>query len=247
MRGHGLLHYNEFREILEHYHVSDRAKQALKGLKLVLLVGPTSTGRNTIIRYLVKHFDYYFIISDTTRQPQVRDGRLEQNGVDYYFRSEEDALADLKAGEFLEAAIIHEQQVSGRSIRELERAKILNRIAIADVETVGANKVMHASTDAKAVFLVPPSFEHWMDRIASRGHMSDRELRNRLTSAAIEFEDALRHDYYNFVVADSIERAAKTIDAIAHGKPNPQQGRGIELIHQLQYRLQQKLDSMKYI
>jgi guanylate kinase len=239
-----LAHYTEFRETLADYIISDRAKQVLDGLELVLLVAPTSTGRNTVIKELVSDEGYYFVVSDTTREPQIRDGEKEENGVNYFFRTEEEVLADLEAGEFLEAAIIHEQQVSGLSIRELEKAKNLQKIAITDIEIVGADNVMKAKPDTTTIFLLPPSFEVWQQRMASRGHMGQQELVNRLRSAEKEFQAALQHDYYNFVVSENVEQSAAIIDDIAHGKPNPHQGRGAGLIHQLQDNLQQKLASM---
>jgi guanylate kinase len=239
-----LARYTEFRETLADYVMSDRARQALEGLKLVLLVAPTSTGRNTVIKELVENDNYYFVISDTTREPQVRDGKKEENGVHYFFRTEEEMLADLEAGEFLEAAIIHEQQVSGLSIRELEKAKSRGKVAITDIEIVGADNVMKAKPDTVAIFLLPPNFEVWQHRMASRGHMSEPELINRLKSAQKEFDAALHHDYYNFVVSDNVEQAAAIIDGIAHGKPNPHEGRGAGIIHSLQDNLQQKLASM---
>jgi len=242
-----LKHHAEFRNVLTKYQMSERAKKALEGLKFILTVAPTSTGRNTIIRHLVKHKNYYFIVSDTTRQPQIRDGRMEQNGIDYFFRTEEEMLRDLKAGEFLEAAIIHEQQVSGVSIRELERAKLLNRTAITDIETLGTDIVMRTTPEAKAIFLVPPGFEEWQTRINSRGHMSKEEFRNRLGSADHEFKSALEHEYYNLVIADNVEHASSIIDDIANGKPNTQQDQARDLIHSLQDQLASKLESMKYM
>src|SRR5438105_2867014 len=95
-----LKHHQEFQEVLKNYHVSERAKKALEGLKLVLLVAPTSTGRNTAIQELIKNHNYHFIVSDTTRPPQIRDGQLEKNGVNYFFRTEEEMLEELRAGEF---------------------------------------------------------------------------------------------------------------------------------------------------
>jgi guanylate kinase len=245
MNQSSLKHYQEFKNVLATYTMSERAKKALEGLRLILLVAPTSTGRNTVIHELQKQKgdEYNFIISDTTRAPQVRDGKLEENGVIYFFRSEEEILADLQSGEFLEAALIHDLQVSGISIRELEKAKNLNKIAITDIEIQGADNVMRAKPDTKAIFLLPPSFEAWQDRMASRGRMSEHELRNRLKSAAVEFDAALHHPYYNFVVTENVPQTAAIIDAIAHGKTNPHQGRGASLIHHLQDRLQQKLAS----
>ncbi len=205
-----------------------------------MLVAPTSTGRNTIIRHLLKNPDYYFVVSDTTRPPQVRDGQPEQNGVDYFFRSEGEILADLKTGEFLEAAIIHEQQVSGISIRELEKAKGQGKIAITDIEIVGVDNVMRANPEAKAIFLLPPSFEEWQKRMHSRSHMGHQELDNRLKSAEKELKAALEHDYYHFVIAEDIGQAAGIIDSIANNGPNPHQDRGLALVKSLYAQLQHK-------
>jgi guanylate kinase len=191
MNHFALKHHQDFKTVLASYSMSERAKKALEGLRLVLLVAPTSTGRNTVIQELLrqKPEQYHFIISDTTRAPQVRDGKLEETGVNYFFN------------------------------------------------------VMRAKPDTKAIFLLPPSFEEWQNRMASRGHMSEHELRNRLRSAATEFEAALHHSYYNYVTAENVSQSAAIIDAIAHDKPNPYQGRGVSLIHQLQDRLEQKLSS----
>lgn len=239
-----LSKYNEFKSVLATYHMSERAKSALEGLHLVLLVAPSSTGRNTVIHHLVEKFNYYFVISDTTRKPQVRDGKLEENGVNYFFRSEEDMLRDLEAGEFLEAALIHEQQVSGISIRELEKAKDLNRVAITDIEHIGADNVMKVSNKAKAIFLLPPSFEEWQRRIQSRGHMSPHEFKNRLNSAVKELDAAKQHRYFHYVITEHVGQSAAIIDAIAHDGLNPHQGRGEHLVHQLEYDLKQKLETM---
>jgi guanylate kinase len=239
-----LKHHQDFKETLANYQMSKRAIKALEGLKFILASGPSSSGRNTVIKYLVENYGYYFVISDTTRPPQIRDGKLEQNGVNYFFRSEEEMLSDLKAGEFLEAAIIHEQQVSGVSVRELGRAKLLNKVAITDIEIVGTDNIMKATNKAKAIFLVPPSFDEWMQRIHSRGLMSPQEIKNRLTSAVKEFETALAKDYYQFVVAENVEHTAAIIDAIAHNQRNPDHHKGQQLIEKLRQELNSKLESL---
>ena len=96
---------------------------------------------------------------------------------------------------------------------------------------------MRSDAEAKAIFLVPPSYEEWLARIKNRGHMSPQEIKNRLTSAAKEFKAALEHDYYQFVVAENIQQSAEIIDAIAHDGINPHQDRGRSLIQQLYQRL----------
>lgn len=219
-----LVRIDEFRDVLSHYRLSDEAKQTLEGLRLALMVGPTSSGRNTIIRELVKTGRYHFIVSDTTRKPRVNDGVPEQNGVEYWFRSEDDMLADLHQGMFLEAAIIHNQQVSGMSIRELAQARDSGKIAIDEVEIAGAGNTYIAKPDTVIIFSVPPGFDAWMKRLQNRGKLPEDEVRRRLESACDEFEAALTHEYYHFVVNDKIDETVATIDAMAqHGQFNYQQ------------------------
>lgn len=211
-----LRHLAEFQSALKDYHLSDAAMQTLTQTKLVVLVGPTSAGRNTIINELVKTGDYVHIVSDTTRAVREKDGvPIEQNGREYWFRDEEDVLADLRNGEYMEAAIIHNQQVSGCNIRELEVARKANKIAIKDIEPSGAQTVHDLNSDTIVVFVTPPSFEVWMSRLRGRGTLPEDEVRRRLESASKEFAVALEHDYYTFVVNDSFEDAVADVHAIA--------------------------------
>lgn len=206
---------DEFRRELASYKLSPAAAEILASTKLVLLVAPTSSGRNTIIQELLKTGEFHFIISDTTRQPRVNNGILEQNGREYWFRTEAEFLSELRLGEFLEAAIIHNQQVSGISIRELKKARDDNKIAITDVEVVGAGHIQSAKPDALVIFMVPPTFDIWLERIHKRGQMPADELKRRLTSACKEFEAALANDYYRFVLNDTISGTAAEVQAFA--------------------------------
>jgi guanylate kinase len=239
-----LEHYSEFKEILDKYTISEPAQQVLQDLKLVLLIAPTSGGRNTIIRHLANAGGYYYIISDTTRSPRVNDGVLEQDGKEYWFRTEEDMLADLKAGEFLEAEIIHRQQVSGISIRELKKAQAEHKVAITDVDINGIHNIIKAKPDALAIMILPPSFEEWQRRVASRGRMMPGEEKRRFETALRIFEDGQKYDFYRYVISENIEQSAGIIDAIVQGKPNPHQGRAYSLIQHLEENLRDKLASM---
>ncbi len=208
-----LQHLEDFQRVLNDYHISARGQKVLADLRLVLLVGPTASGRNTIINALVETGKYHPIISDTTRQPRANNDVMEKNGVEYWFRSEEDMLADLRAGEFLEAAIIHNQQVSGISLRELERATTLHKAAVNEIEVVGMHNIIQAKPDTFAFFVVPPSFETWMQRLDNRGAMPATEKRQRLQTAVDEFQEALKHDYYTYLVNDEFHHS---VDRINH-------------------------------
>ena len=243
----GLQRYQEFKQLIDSYHMSERAVKALSNVRLVVMVGASSTGRNTIIRRQIETGRYHFIVSDTTRPPRVNDGVLEQNGREYWFKTEEEMLDELRNGELLEAELIHDQQVSGVSIRELEKAMAENKIALADLDLKGVHGVMTAKPDALAVMVVPPSFDEWQRRLAGRGRMAPDEQKRRLETAAKIFEDGLKQPYYHYVISENIEQSAAIIDAIIDGKQNPHQGRAPGLIQHLQESLKQKLSSIDQV
>ena len=219
-----LKQIEKFRQVLNDYKLSEAAKAALARIQFVLFVGPSSSGRNTIMNELVKTGDYHIVVSDTTRHPRVNNGIPEQNGREYWFRSEQDVLADLEAGNFLEAAIIHEQQVSGISLRELQTAADEHKIAINEIEVVGADNVHAASPTTRFLFVIPPSFEEWMARMSARGQLPAEEVVRRLTSAVSEIETALNRDFYTFVVNDTFALSTQRVDGIIkQGTVDPQE------------------------
>jgi len=210
-----LKNLDDFRNILSNYHVSEESKRILAETDLALLVGPTSAGRDTIIAELLKTGTYYQLVSDTTRKMRYKDRRpIEQNGRDYWFRSEEEVLEDLRQGKFIEAAIIHLQQVSGIHSREITKAHASGRTAITDFEPVGAETIYRLKPESKIIFVVPPSFEIWMERLKRRGHMHEDELHRRLQTAVQEFETALSKTYYHIVINDVLEDTVKRVDGL---------------------------------
>ena len=232
----------EFEKVLANYIISPQAQEVLKYLQLVLLLAPTSTGRSVISRRLIDSGRYYYIVSDTTRPPQVRDGKLEQEGVQYHFKTEEEVLAGLKAGNFLEAELIHNQQVSGISIQELKKACRSGKIAFTEADMAGVTNVKLVKPDSIAVFLLPPSFTEWQRRIYGRGGASPAEIKRRLKTAVRLLEKGPKLDYFKFVIAgDDVERTVRIIDDLAAGRPNPQQARGLELARQLLAELKKTL------
>jgi guanylate kinase len=224
-----------FKEILQTYQPAVTATLLLEDIRLVLLVGPSLAGRNTTIRTLLETGRYHYIISDTTRQPRINDGVPEQNGREYWFRSEAEVLEELQAGAFLEAAVIHEQQVSGISLRELQKAHDEHKIAITDIEIAGVDNIIQVKPTTLAIFMLPPSFEEWQRRLQQRGAMDQSEVRRRLQGACRELKAALKQPYYVFVINESIEQAADDVNKLALGQPPQSQAqhKGRELASQL--------------
>ena len=213
-----LQHAEEFREILKSYAMSEHSKQLLLQTPFVMLSAITASGRNTILEELLKTNQFYTVVSDTTREKRVNDGILEKDGLQYWFRSEEEVLERLKQGKYIEAALIHDQQVSGLSIEEFEKASKLHKIAMSDLEVQGVDVIMKANPQAIAIFVVPPSYDEWLLRWARRGVIPEVEKQHRIDSARKELQVALSKNYYHFVINDALPEVVQDIVQIAHGE-----------------------------
>lgn len=230
-----LEHMEEFRKAIAGMRLSEHAKRVLNRANLVAMSGLAGGGRNTIINYLVEHHGYHFVISDTTRPPKLRDGAMEQDGVQYYFRTEEGMLEDIRSGEFIEAEIIHNQQVSGTSIREVERAMESGKVAIRDFEYLGTQNVAAAKPDAHIIGVLPPDYATWQQRLSKREDIHPDEFANRLQTAEKVLEVMLRMPYFKFVINDTVEQAAADLRQIVEqGVTDPaKQQHGRELAQQI--------------
>jgi guanylate kinase len=209
---------SQLRAAVASYQIAPQTIEKLQSLQFVVLAAITGSGRNTIVRELLKTGRYSYIVSDTTRRPRVNDGIKEQNGVEYWFRSEADALADVKAGKYVEVAINHKRYLYGNSIKAYDEALSTHKIAITDVDTKGADTFHRVKSDVMAIFVLPPSYEEWRRRLMDRGDMTDEEFTNRVQSARAELTHALETDFYHFVINDDLDQAVKAIDELATGK-----------------------------
>lgn len=231
-----LKYIDEFHEALKNYHLSEHALQILSQIKLVVLTAPTASGRNTIINELLRTNEYNFVVSDTTREPRINNGIIEQNGREYFFRDERDMLDDIKNGDFLEAEVIHEQQVSGISMRELEKASLEHRAAITDMDIGGVSNILDLKPDTIAVLILPPSFDTWHERIFSRGDMGDKEYRRRLQTAARILKSGIHESSeLKIIINDDLTDAAEEVHELVQNGAfsDEQQQRGIALAEQL--------------
>ncbi len=217
-----LKQLSDFERILKDYYPSKSCIEVFRSVPQVILVGPTAAGRNTMINLLVQTGKYRMIVSDTTRNKRVNNGILEENGKEYWFKSEDEFLAGVEKGEYIEAAIIHQQQVSGAHINEYKKAHKSGLIAVKEIEPNGAELYYELNSGLLAIFLLPPNFDVWMRRLRGRGHIEELEVIRRLQSAQEEISGALKKDYFQFVINNEIHEAAHAVDELAHGrKPDP--------------------------
>jgi len=193
------------------------AIEVIKHTKIALLVGISGAGKDTIKRTLLKLPEFGEIISHTTRPPRYNEGVLEKNGEDYHFIDQDEVAAMLDAGEFVEAKFVH-GTVYGTSIAEVKRAG-QKGIAVTDVDVQGVEEYKRVSNKVVAIFVVPPDYATWVDRLKRRYATNEefmKEWPRRRATAITELTRALELPYYHCVINDTLERAATVASEIAH-------------------------------
>ncbi|MBW2716174.1 MAG: guanylate kinase [Deltaproteobacteria bacterium] len=166
------------------------AGSAQPGIPFVV-AAPSGTGKTTVCRRVVElDGRISFSVSHTTRRK--RDAEVE--GRDYCFVDEPEFRRLVAKGEFLEWAE-YNAHLYGTSWQAIDRGLAGGRDLLLEIEVQGARQVRARRSDARLIFLLPPSVEELERRLTGRGTDSAEEVRRRLDVANREFEAIGDFDY----------------------------------------------------
>ena len=174
----------------------------------VVVAAPSGTGKTTVCREVVaRDPQIEFSISHTTRIQRPR----ERDGVDYHFVSPAEFQRLIDAGAFLEWAVYNGNRY-GTSWAAIDGPLSAGRDLLLEIEVQGARQVRAKRSDARSVFLVPPSFATLRERLEQRAADSAGEISARLDLARHELAEGALFDYA--VVNDELERCVGEVLAI---------------------------------
>ena len=206
---------SELKKLVESYQPSAETVQAMRQVRLVATVGPSATGKTTIMKALAAiQPSVHFVVGETSRAPRIG----EQNGVDLSFRDIQDILDDLHAGRLT-------QVVTGPN-GDLYCTRVENfpvgKICVFPLVPKGIIQFRALPLGFfKAAFIVPASFELWQTWLNNQAKISNwgpEKLQGRLAEAKASFEFALNDQRMNFVLNDKVEKAAARLYQVACGE-----------------------------
>jgi guanylate kinase len=184
--------------------------------RLIVLAGPTAVGKGTVAAAVREtHPEVWISVSATTRSP--RPG--EENGVHYWFVSDEEFDAMIERGDLLEWAVVHKTARYGTPRGPVELALASGRPAMLEIDLQGARQVRETMPDALFVFLKPPSWAELVRRLVGRGTESEAERERRLETARAEL--AAESEFDVTIVNHEVHAAAEELVALMVGPASP--------------------------
>lgn len=191
--------------------------------RLVVMSGPSGVGKSTIRNRVleVSPVPLCLSISATTRQPRAG----EENGVDYYFISDE-AFRELIATDGLleYAEVFGKGTFYGTPRSEVDTRLQSGQWVLLEIDVDGAAQVMRQYPDAVTVFIMPENMAVLEERLRGRGTENEEVMRRRLARA--EYEIGKSGLYQYTIINQTVEKAVadfcKILVAESH-KPSEDQ------------------------
>ena len=175
--------------------------------KLIVISGPSGSGKGTIVEKLLDDKSIELSVSCTTRPPRPH----EKDGVNYFFKREDEFNDMIVSNSFLEHAQVFGCQYGTPKavvLKKLDQGKNI----ILEIDVQGAMQVKGNYDDALLIFISPPSDEELLTRLKKRGTETEAQIKKRFSKAK---EEMAYMDKYDFtVVNDVLEDAVKEIKDI---------------------------------
>jgi len=228
---------------LADYKPNEATKELIRTTPILLLVGPTGAGKDSVKDELLKTGRFHHIVSHTTRPPRINLGVIEKNGREYHFVDTATAQKMLDEQAFIEAKV-YSGNLYGTSVAEIQAAHNEGKTAMTDLEVQGVAEYKALDPGVMAIFLLPPDFETWQDRLERRyGDVVDlKDYRRRLETALKELDQLLSTDYYIGIVNHELHDSARQIEELIKTRKMPDQAEARQTAEQLSKDIQNYLD-----
>ena len=181
--------------------------------QVVVIAGPSGSGKNAIIDEILKRFPQCVrLVTATTRPPRPS----EQEGIDYYFMSQEQFDSELDAGHIPEHRFVAALNTYyGIYLPDLEKRVQERKIVFAQVDIEGA-RLLKETYGATTIFIMPESLEQFRSRLRMRNpEWSQKEFDARMQVTEEEMHVHAPQYDYRIVNADGkLEESVEEVIAI---------------------------------
>lgn len=183
-----------------------------KGL-LIVISGFSGAGKGTVVKEMLKKYNYSLSVSATTREPREN----EFDGIHYNFISKDEFEDKIRQNQFFEWAKYCNNYYGTPKefvFQQLEKGQDI----ILEIEVQGALKIKEQFKDAILIFITAPSGEDLKNRLIGRGTESMDAIEKRLKRSCEEVDMMEKYDY--IIVNEDVDQCADDIHQIIRSEHN---------------------------
>jgi guanylate kinase len=171
--------------------------------KLVVLVGPNSVGKTTMIDYIIKEFPNDFM------KPVFRSTVKKENG--YKLMDIEEHSNGLKNNLFIyDRFDTEKKEYISLEKSEIEKIQKEGKIAILEIDLEGAKKMNNLDIEANFIGILPPSLDALRQRIKANTKLNTEKINAELEKASDEIKEIEKYTFFMFrIINDELEAGLK--------------------------------------
>lgn len=193
---------------------------------LIVISGPSGVGKDTVIKRLQERDpSLTFVVTAASRDP--RPG--EVHGVDYFFIPHPEFERKIKAGDFLEHAVVY-GELKGILKSEVQKAIDSGNDVVLRVDVQGAATVRKQAPQALLIFLTTNDEEELVERLKARKTESPEKLKVRIETARQELKRVNEFDYKVVNRDGCLEETVDVILSIIEAEHHAADPRKIQLL-----------------
>jgi guanylate kinase len=176
--------------------------------KIIILAALSGAGKTSIKSRLIASMPHLLSFSISAATRKIRSG--EQDGVDYFFISEEDFKNKIDKNQFVEWEMVYPGSYYGTTVAEVERIWSEQKTPILDIDVQGAMRVKELYGEkAISIFIQPPSLDVLKERLEKRGTDNEMQIKTRVEKAAEEM--AFSKNFDHIVLNDDLNKASEQV------------------------------------
>lgn len=184
----------------------------MKKGKLIVICGPSGTGKKTVWSGIIteKKYNTIFSVSMTTRKR--RPG--EKEGKDYFFVTKKQFDNAIKNNKMLEWAI-YVNNIYGTPKNFVKSNLAKGKNVFLEIEMQGVLNVIKnwkPKSDLLTIFMAPPSLKELANRLRKRGTESEVIIKNRIKQSKWELTQKNKFQYV--IINDKVEKAKRRLTQI---------------------------------
>jgi len=177
---------------------------------LYIISAASGAGKTSLVKALVEATPEIVVSISCTTRPS-RPG--EEDGVHYYFLSQDQFQAMLDRGELLESARVFDNYY-GTSRAWVEERLAQGVDVVLEIDWQGARQVRETFPKSTSIFILPPSRGELERRLCARAQDGEDIIARRMRDAVAEMSHYDEFDY--IVVNDDFDTAMGELRTIVH-------------------------------